>query len=64
MDVPNSHELNRVMVYAYRQIHVKVYRIIYQTIGDDVFVHCILDGRRDIEDLLQERLLRTPQLSG
>jgi hypothetical protein len=26
-------------------------------------VHCVLDGRRDIEDLLQERLLRTPRSS-
>jgi toxin ParE1/3/4 len=57
-------ELKRVNVYAYREIHVKVYRIIYQAIGDDVFVHCILDGRRDIEDVLQERLLRIPRLSG
>jgi toxin ParE1/3/4 len=57
-------ELRRVNVHAYREIHVKVYRIIYQITGADIFVHCILDGRRDIQDLLQERLLRTPRLSG
>jgi toxin ParE1/3/4 len=56
-------ELKRVNVYGYREIHVKVYRIIYQITGADIFVHCILDGRRDIQDLLQERLLRTPRLS-
>ena len=56
-------ELKRVNVHGYREIHVKVYRIIYQVIGADVFVHSIFDGRRDIQDLLQERLLRTPRLS-
>ena len=56
-------ELKRVNVHAYREIHVKVYRIIYQIIGPDVFVHCVLDGRRDLQDLLQERLLRTPRWS-
>ena len=56
-------ELKRVSVHAYREIHVKVYRIIYQIIGPDVFVHCVLDGRRDLQDLLQERLLRTPRWS-
>lgn len=56
-------ELKRVSVHAYREIHVKIYRIIYQIIGADVFVHCVLDGRRDLQDLLQERLLRTPWLS-
>jgi len=49
---------------ACREIHVKVYRIMYQITGDDIFVHCILDGRRDIQDLLQKRLLRIPRLSG
>ena len=53
-------ELKRINVYDYREIHLKVYRIIYQIIGSDVFVHCILDGRRDLKDLLHERLLRTP----
>jgi toxin ParE1/3/4 len=53
-------ELKRINVYDYREIHLKVYRIIYQVIGSDVFVHCILDGRRDLKDLLHERLLRTP----
>jgi toxin ParE1/3/4 len=55
-------ELKRINVQEYREIHLKVYRIIYQIIGPDVFVHCVLDGRRDIQDLLHERLLRPPQL--
>jgi toxin ParE1/3/4 len=55
-------ELKSINIYEYREIHLKVYRIIYQISGSDVFVHCVLDGRRDIEDLLRERLLRTPRL--
>jgi toxin ParE1/3/4 len=56
-------ELKRVNVHAYREIHAKIYRIIYQIIGSDVFVHCVLDGRRDLQDLLHERLIRAPRLS-
>jgi len=51
-------ELEHIGIYEYREIHFKPYRIIYQIIESDVYVHCILDGRRDLEDLLQERLLR------
>ena len=51
-------ELEQIGIYEYREIHFKPYRIIYQIIESDVYVHCILDGRRDLEDLLQERLLR------
>ncbi|MFA5906085.1 MAG: type II toxin-antitoxin system RelE/ParE family toxin [Desulfobacula sp.] len=51
-------ELQRIDVHEYREIHVKVYRIIYQIIEEDVFIHCILDGRRDIPEILQQRNLR------
>lgn len=51
-------ELQRIDVYEYREIHVKVYRIIYQIIESDVFIHCILDGRRDIPEILYQRNLR------
>jgi len=51
-------ELERVGVYEYREIHFKPYRIIYQIVESDVYIHCVLDSRRDLEDLLQERLLR------
>jgi len=52
------HELDRIGVQMYREIHFKPYRIIYQIIKKDVYIHCILDGRRDLMDLLRERLLR------
>lgn len=51
-------ELKRVSVLEFREIFFKPYRIIYQTIESSVYVHCVLDGRRDLQDLLQERLLR------
>lgn len=51
-------ELYRIGVIAYREVHFKPYRIIYQVIGQNVFVHCVLDGRRDMQSLLEYRLLR------
>lgn len=51
-------ELERIGVREYREIFFKPYRIIYQVIKSDVYVHCVLDGRRDLQDLLEYRLLR------
>ena len=42
----------------YKEIHYKPYRIIYQIIDTNIYIHCILDGRRDLLQLLQERLIR------
>jgi toxin ParE1/3/4 len=53
-----SPELQLLEIYDYLEVHYKPYRIIYQVIGKQVFIHCILDGRRDMQKLLQERLLR------
>ncbi len=51
-------ELERISILYYKEIHFKSYRIIYQVVQKDVYIHCILDGRRDIQQLLHERLLR------
>jgi len=51
-------ELERINITAYREIHFKPYRVIYQVRGRDVFVHCVVDGRRDMLSLLERRLLR------
>ena len=40
------------------EITYKPYRIIYQIIDNVVFIHCVLDGRRDMQRLLHERLIR------
>jgi toxin ParE1/3/4 len=41
----------------YRQVFFKPYRIIYTIRHKDVYVLLIADGRRDMETLLQSRLL-------
>ena len=51
-------ELFDIGVVEFREIHYKPYRIIYSLDKSTVFVHCVLDGRRDIQTILQERLLR------
>lgn len=51
-------ELKLLEIEEFLEILCKPYRIIYQIIQDEVFIHCILDGRREIQKLLQERLLR------
>jgi toxin ParE1/3/4 len=53
-------ELERVGISTYREIHFKPYRVIYQIVDRQVFVYGILDGRRDLQDLLERRLLREP----
>ena len=51
-------ELDRVGVTNYREVNFKPYRAIYEVIRQDIFIHCILDGRRDIPSLLERRLIR------
>jgi len=51
-------ELKLLGVEDLSEISYKPYRIIYQIIKRVIFVHCVLDGRRDIQKLLQERLIR------
>jgi toxin ParE1/3/4 len=51
-------ELERISVLEFREVFFKPYRIIYQIVKSNVYVHCILDGRRDLQDLLQQRVLR------
>ncbi|MGD0887433.1 MAG: type II toxin-antitoxin system RelE/ParE family toxin [Thermodesulfovibrionales bacterium] len=52
-------ELERVGIVDFKEIFFKPYRIMYQTVASDVFIYCILDGRRQLTDILQERLLRS-----
>ena len=51
-------ELDRLGVTEYREAHFKPYRIIYRVANRIVEVYCVLDGRRDMQSLLQRRLLR------
>lgn len=40
-----------------RQIVIKNYRIIYQVIGKVVIIHGIIDGRRNIREIMRQRFL-------
>ena len=51
-------ELRRISVSSYLELHFKPYRVIYEIDGKKVYIHCVLDGRRDIQELLERRLLR------
>lgn len=51
-------ELDRIGNRDFREIHFKPYRIIYSIQENEVIIHCVLDGRRDMQTLLQQRLLR------
>lgn len=51
-------ELKNTGIARYFEIHYKPYRIIYEIIDNVVYVHCILDGRRNMQEILSIRLLR------
>lgn len=50
-------ELLSLGIREYRQIFFKPYRIIYRLIDQCVYIYLIVDGRRDMQALLQRRLL-------
>ena len=51
-------ELQSTGVSEFREVRYKPYRVFYSIEGRTVFIHCVLDGRRDMQTLLQERLIR------
>lgn len=51
-------EMQRCGILDFREIFFKPYRIIYEIKDKSVFIHVVFDGRRNCEDLLQQRLLR------
>lgn len=53
-----SPELAQLGIHDFRELHYKPYRIIYSIGKQEVLVHAVLDGRRDLRDLLEARLLR------
>jgi len=50
-------ELLVLGIRDYREIFFKPYRVIYRVLGNVVHVFLIADGRRDMQTLLQRRLL-------
>ncbi len=51
-------EFETLGIAEYLEIHFKPYRIIYHIQDKNVTIHCVLDGRRDLEEILHYRLLR------
>lgn len=50
-------ELLAIGIREYREIFFKPYRIIYRVTTEAVYVMLIADGRRDLQTMLQRRLL-------
>ena len=50
-------ELQSLGIQEYREIYFKPYRIIYRVLHNTVYVYLVVDGRRDMQPLLQRRLL-------
>lgn len=61
-DYPHSgshpKELLDLGIQEYREVLCHPYRIIYRVLGQIVYVLVIADGRRDMQTLLQRRLLQ------
>ena len=51
-------ELLELGIREYRELFFRPYRIIYRVIESNVYVLVIADGRRDMQSLLQRRLLQ------
>jgi len=51
-------ELRDIGLSEYREVLFKPYRILYFISGKRVYVHCIFDGRRAVEEVLSRRFLR------
>ena len=51
-------ELLDLGIREYRELYFGPYRIIYRVIESNVYVLIIADGRRDMQALLQRRLLQ------
>jgi toxin ParE1/3/4 len=52
-------ELRDVGIKDYREVYLKPYRVVYRVLGNKVLVYLIVDGRRDMQTLLIQRLIRS-----
>jgi toxin ParE1/3/4 len=51
-------ELRTTGIKKYLEIHYKPYWILYEIKNDRVYIHSVLDGRRNIQEILTNRILR------
>ena len=52
------YELRSTGIKRYLEIHHKHYRIIYEIEKNTIYIHLVLDGRINIQEILSDRLLR------
>jgi len=57
-------ELSMVGLTLFREVRYKPYRIVYRIIEKTVYVQMIADGRRDMQRLLHDRLVRGASWQG
>jgi toxin ParE1/3/4 len=50
-------ELRPVADRTWLEVIESPWRILYRVVGDTVEIHAVLDGRRDLRDILLERIL-------
>lgn len=50
-------ELRDVGITEYRELHHGAHRVIYRVFAKGVIVYIVADGRRDMQSLLERRLL-------
>ncbi|MEO8233286.1 MAG: type II toxin-antitoxin system RelE/ParE family toxin [Ignavibacteriota bacterium] len=51
-------ELNDFISQDFLEVNLGYYRIIYRIVKKEVHIQFILDGRRDIQKILEERIMR------
>lgn len=51
------HEFHALGIREYRETRFKPYRVIYRITGKRIYIYLIADGRRDMQTLLERRLL-------
>jgi len=51
-------ELRQTGIKKYLEIIYKPYRIIYEIENNLVYIHSVIDGRRNIQEILSDRFLR------
>ncbi len=51
-------ELRPTGIKSYLEILYKPYRIIYEIEDNLIYIHSVIDGRRNIQEILSNRLLR------
>ena len=52
-------ELRSIGDRTWRELQEPPWRIIYRRLDEVVQVHAVLDGRRNLEDILMERMLKS-----